>query len=74
MADQPNTVFTNEVSQPITQEAVIPAQEVKAELAPVSSDPYADLLKEIVREDGTQKYENHKPNTDWDVELTKCKL
>ena len=56
MADQPTeTVFSNEAPEqtPVTE---TPAQEVKTEQAPLVTDPYADLLKDIVREDGTQKY------------------
>ena len=57
MADQPETVFATQ-DQPITQEAVAVTPEVKAVEDTTTSEPYADLLKGIVRDDGTQKYAN----------------
>jgi len=57
MTDQVNeTVFNSSSEQTPATEASTP--EVKAETSSPEIENYADLLKEITREDGTQKYAN----------------
>lgn len=55
MADQPETVFSNDAPEqtPVTE---TPTQEVKPEVTSQPDTAHADLLKSIVRDDGTQKY------------------
>ena len=58
MADQPDTVFAQETELTQTPAAAPSTPEVKTEVTPVAAEPYADLLSQITREDGTQKYAN----------------
>lgn len=57
MADQPVTVF-NQDNQPVTTPVDAPAPESIVDASSPNTTDYADLLKGIVREDGTQKYAN----------------